>query len=188
MSLAALWRVKSSQARDWTCVPCVGRQILNQCTTREVPVLGSSYISCHSHFTLKQTDVRTHPVFKGFASIQTHGKIEWRCQTVTTERTPVIFEESGRKGNKPGEERWATSQLSRKERAYKLQTRESGVNSIKITGKFLSESTLSTAHLWATDTPYRAGWLWSQGQIQAASYFCLNSWENIVTPIHLHII
>ena len=141
-----------------------------------------------SHFTLKQTDVRTHPVFKGFASIQTHGKIEWRCQTVTTERTPVIFEESGRKGNKPGEERWATSQLSRKERAYKLQTRESGVNSIKITGKFLSESTLSTAHLWATDTPYRAGWLWSQGQIQAASYFCLNSWENIVTPIHLHII
>lgn len=28
---------------------------------------------------------------------------------------------------------------------------------------------------------------WSQGQIQAASYFYLNSWENIVTPIHLHM-
>lgn len=66
---------------------------------------------------------------------------------VTTEGTPVISEESGRKGNEPGEERWATPQFSRNESAYKLHTRASGVNSIKITGKFLSESTPSAVHL-----------------------------------------
>ena len=35
--LLAPWYVGSSWTRDWTCVPCVGRQILNQWTTREVP-------------------------------------------------------------------------------------------------------------------------------------------------------
>ena len=30
------WHVGSSQTRDWTCVPCISRQILNQWTTREV--------------------------------------------------------------------------------------------------------------------------------------------------------
>ena len=34
--LAALWRVGSSQTRAQTCVPCIGRQILNHWTTREV--------------------------------------------------------------------------------------------------------------------------------------------------------
>ena len=42
---AQLWRVGlvaprhvgSSQARARTCVPCIGRRILNHCTTREVP-------------------------------------------------------------------------------------------------------------------------------------------------------
>ena len=29
----------SSLTRDQTCVPCIGRQILNHCTTREVPAL-----------------------------------------------------------------------------------------------------------------------------------------------------
>ena len=31
----APWRVGSSQTRARTCVPCIGRQILNHCTTRE---------------------------------------------------------------------------------------------------------------------------------------------------------
>ena len=31
--------MKSSQARDWTCVPCIDRQNLTHCTTREVPCL-----------------------------------------------------------------------------------------------------------------------------------------------------
>ena len=35
MGLVVPWHVGSSQTRDWTCVPCVGRQILNHCTIRE---------------------------------------------------------------------------------------------------------------------------------------------------------
>ena len=35
--LVALWHVGSSQTRAWTHVPCIGRQILNHCATREVP-------------------------------------------------------------------------------------------------------------------------------------------------------
>ena len=37
MGLVALRHVGSSQTRDRTCVPCIGRWILNHCTTREVP-------------------------------------------------------------------------------------------------------------------------------------------------------
>ena len=33
---AALWHVESSQTRDQTCVPCIGRPILIHWTTREV--------------------------------------------------------------------------------------------------------------------------------------------------------
>lgn len=46
-------------------------------------------------------------------------------------------EESWRKGNMPGEKRWANVSVFKKikERAYKLKTRESGVNSINITEK-----------------------------------------------------
>ena len=35
----ALWHVGSSQTRARTRVPCIGRQILNHCTTREARVL-----------------------------------------------------------------------------------------------------------------------------------------------------
>ena len=34
--LVAPWHVQSSRTRDQTRVPCLGRQILNHCTTREV--------------------------------------------------------------------------------------------------------------------------------------------------------
>ena len=36
MGLVALWQVESSRTRDGTWVPCIGRQILNHRTTREV--------------------------------------------------------------------------------------------------------------------------------------------------------
>ena len=36
MGSIAPWHVKSSQARDKTCVPCIGRRILNHWTSREV--------------------------------------------------------------------------------------------------------------------------------------------------------
>ena len=38
MDLAAPWHVGSSWTRDRTCVPCIGRQILNHWTIREVPM------------------------------------------------------------------------------------------------------------------------------------------------------
>ena len=37
--LIALWHVESPQTRDRTGVPCICRQILTHCTTREVPYL-----------------------------------------------------------------------------------------------------------------------------------------------------
>ena len=37
MGLVAPWRVGSSQTRDRTHVPCIGRQILNHWTTGEAP-------------------------------------------------------------------------------------------------------------------------------------------------------
>ena len=40
MSLVALRHVESSWTRDQTCIPCIGRQILNHCATREVPPCG----------------------------------------------------------------------------------------------------------------------------------------------------
>jgi len=36
MGLAALWHGDSSQTKNWTCVPHVGRKILNHWTNREV--------------------------------------------------------------------------------------------------------------------------------------------------------
>ena len=39
MDLVAPWHVGSSRSRAWTCVPCIGRRILNHCATREVPPL-----------------------------------------------------------------------------------------------------------------------------------------------------
>ena len=37
--LVAPWHVGSSQTRARTRVPCIGRQILNHCATREVPLI-----------------------------------------------------------------------------------------------------------------------------------------------------
>ena len=36
--LVAPWHVESSQTRARTCVPCIGRWILNHCATRETPM------------------------------------------------------------------------------------------------------------------------------------------------------
>ena len=38
MGLVAPRHVGSSRTRAWTCVPCIGRWILNHCSTREVPL------------------------------------------------------------------------------------------------------------------------------------------------------
>ena len=54
-SLVAPRHVGSSRTRERTRVPCIGRQILNHCTTREVPsvqFLYSSRYSCSSWLSL----------------------------------------------------------------------------------------------------------------------------------------
>ena len=50
--LVALWCVGSPKIRGWTCVPCIGRQILIPCTTREV--LGTFL---KAHFTCKKVQL-----------------------------------------------------------------------------------------------------------------------------------
>ena len=51
MGLAAPWHAGSSQTRARTRVPCIGRQILNHCATREAPkaLLTAPYRPLHSH-------------------------------------------------------------------------------------------------------------------------------------------
>ncbi|KAJ8786650.1 hypothetical protein J1605_006139 [Eschrichtius robustus] len=51
MGLVAPRHVGSSRTRDGTCVPCIGRRILNHCATREVP----------TQELLKHTDVAAPP-------------------------------------------------------------------------------------------------------------------------------
>ena len=47
--LAALRHVGSSWARDRTRVPCIGRWILNHCSTREVPIGSFLYTNLSLH-------------------------------------------------------------------------------------------------------------------------------------------
>ena len=56
MGLVTPRHVGSSRTRDRTCVPCIGRRILNHCTTREVPTLflkKEKNISYHWGYFLK---------------------------------------------------------------------------------------------------------------------------------------
>ena len=56
-SLAPPWHVESSQTRDRTRVPCIGRQIPIHCTTREVPcssVIGGAANFLSIHRTVSQ--------------------------------------------------------------------------------------------------------------------------------------
>ena len=57
--------MESSQTRDRTCVPCVGRWIPNHWTTREVPILSIFSLPCSFiHLLLQQTFIqraRHHP-------------------------------------------------------------------------------------------------------------------------------
>ena len=55
--LAPPWHVESSQTRDQTRVPCIGRQIPIHCTTREVPrsgVIGGAVNFLNIHRTVSQ--------------------------------------------------------------------------------------------------------------------------------------
>ena len=66
--LVAVWHVESSQTRDWTRVPCIGRQILTHCITQELLFSLSWWCShlMHSSFHLWSSPVYLYiylPVF-----------------------------------------------------------------------------------------------------------------------------
>ena len=75
--LVAPWHVGSSQTRDRAHVPCIGRQILNHCTTREVPL----FIFCTSHYSsyFRQSN-STQLIFTHLLNFKRNlGKHSW-CQ------------------------------------------------------------------------------------------------------------
>ena len=55
MDLATLWHVSSSQKRGWTCVPCIGRWILNHWTTSEVLSAPIWWGLVHFHISVSQS-------------------------------------------------------------------------------------------------------------------------------------
>ena len=67
--LVAPWHMGSSQTRDRTRVPCVGRWILNHCATREVPLY--CLVSTMSHLTVRK---RISP-YSGWSQIHFHDAI-----------------------------------------------------------------------------------------------------------------
>ena len=50
MGLVAPWHVESSWTRARTRVPCIGRQILNHCATREVHIIWTFNAACQSQY------------------------------------------------------------------------------------------------------------------------------------------
>ena len=62
MSLVALRRVKSSQTRNGTRVPCIGRQILKHWTIRKVPLFnfntGNPLLKCRKAMGSTQWEIR----------------------------------------------------------------------------------------------------------------------------------
>ena len=60
--LVASRRVGSSQTRARTCVPCIGRQILNHCATREAPnvCFMISFLFCSTNSRYKQIKSKMH--------------------------------------------------------------------------------------------------------------------------------
>ena len=54
---ATPWHVGSSQTRARTRVPCIGRQILNHCATREAPPIFSLLIFCLEDLSIAENGV-----------------------------------------------------------------------------------------------------------------------------------
>ena len=63
MGLVALWHVGSSQIRDWTHVPCIGRWILNHWTTREVSIHSPGLNLCPCLHSVSWSPLRS--LFRG---------------------------------------------------------------------------------------------------------------------------
>ena len=57
MPLVTLRHVESSQTRDWTHVPCIGRQMLHHWTTGKPKPEGSYPVSCQETFLFPLSDI-----------------------------------------------------------------------------------------------------------------------------------
>ena len=73
--LAAPWHVGSSQTRARTCVPCIGRQTLNHCATREALPL---------YFVVKYTQHKIYQSNLLKYTIQWHLAHPECCASITT--------------------------------------------------------------------------------------------------------
>ena len=81
MDLVAPRHVGSSQTRAQTRVPCIGRQILNCCTTREVPAL---FLKCSiSQFSLGYRNLSQSK----FSLKEIYGKRSWGREAGTGQRS-----------------------------------------------------------------------------------------------------
>ena len=92
MGLVAPWRVGSSRARAPTCVPCIGRRILNHCTTREVPKFP---------FLLSQCELRFCPILCHLhwkSSNKNHGHFV-KCWVCPGEQNNTEHQESTNKNH-----------------------------------------------------------------------------------------
>ena len=73
---AAPRHVGSSQARARTCAPCIGRQTLNHCATREALILFYFYFYFFLPFMLSRVDDRVLVLQLGVRAIP----LRWRSQ------------------------------------------------------------------------------------------------------------
>ena len=81
--LVASQHVESSQIRDWTRVPFIGRQILIHCTTREVPQIflhGLTLLSGEGNGTPLQYSCLESPMDGGARWAVVHGVAKSRAQ------------------------------------------------------------------------------------------------------------
>ena len=69
--LVALWHVGSSQTRARTCVPCIGRRILNHSAIREVPML---FLVC---IQKRKWSLQAHHLLQGSRDFTCHPFSVW---------------------------------------------------------------------------------------------------------------
>ena len=141
MGPVAPWHVGSSQTRARTRVPCIGRQILNHCTTREAQGLINLYV------------ISAHP--RGFW----FGKCLWGCI-----RYSGLIECSCRKGGKE-DPSWATPCVQHQENtAEKAPVKTCRWESCTVLGTgrnrstFIQHDTALLSRVWESLAVKRGQW------------------------------
>ena len=113
MSWVALWQVGSSWTRNWTCIPCISRQILNHWTPREVLgnnpwcwKISTTFIAIVHHISVRAepTSVCVHLLQNatcGRLSIKTSHMNEWAKVQIMTNFKHLLRTQST--CNRPGQ-------------------------------------------------------------------------------------